>query len=78
MGSSAVHCETHPLGGRVGLGSGVASLSEKRQFSPLAWHELVEEAEKALPLLVVNGFVLKGKQKIESYLRHDVCKMTQF
>ena len=35
----------------------------------LAWHELVEEAEKVLPLLVANGSVLKGKQEIEAYLK---------
>jgi hypothetical protein len=34
----------------------------------LAWYQLVEEAEKVLPLLVVNGSVLKGKDEIESYL----------
>jgi hypothetical protein len=35
----------------------------------LAWHELVEAAEKQLPLLVVNGSVLRGKETIEKYLR---------
>ena len=38
----------------------------------LAWYELVEEAEKCLPLMVVNGSVLKGRQEVESYLSQDM------
>ena len=35
----------------------------------LAWYELVEEAEKVLPLLIVNDSILKGKQEVETYLK---------
>ena len=39
-------------------------------LAQLAWCELVEEAQKELPLLVVNGSrVLRGKNEVEAYLK---------
>ena len=39
-------------------------------LAQLAWCELVEEAQKELPFLVVNSSrVLRGKKEVEAYLK---------
>ena len=44
----------------------------------LAWHELVEEAEKELPLLIVDNQVLKGRSLVKKLIRlSEECNMLE-
>jgi hypothetical protein len=47
------------------LGVKVQQLDGPEALAELAWHELVEEAEKELPLLVIGNQVLKGNALVK-------------